>query len=781
MRNKIAEIELVMETIKNVPDIMCITEHWMTKDEIQFLNIQGFIVMSNFSREKYIHGGTCILVKEDIKDFEEVPYINEMSIEKEIEGSCIVSRNRKLVIMSIYRTCLGNVQIFFEQLDEILKRIDKEFTKYHIVICGDFNINLLGESQASYDLTDMMGSYNFEQTIKEPSRITKISKTLIDNIFVRNCNYWNNKNLNLLLSDHRAQIISVECNNFQNKKYLVERRLFTECKIQQLFNNLQDTTWQNVLDEMDPDRAYNRFSEILDLHVRIIFPKKRLCTANTTKAWITKGIRISSARKRIIWEELQKCKISCVYYKKYCSILKTVVEQAKIMSNRLYINTAENKIKATWNLVNNITKGKKDINGSILENFPNEDETKVLNKINSHYINVCGKNNVSLYSEPSIEPCVKSIFLNPVMEPEVYGYITRLKNKKSVGSDEIPVNILKNCASLIVTPLTHIMNQILTTGKYPQKLKEALVMPVYKKGDKANIQNYRPVALLSNVGKIFERIIFDKMINFFEKNRVIVEHQYGFRKKKSTINAIYQALVTIIKSLNQNQITAALCLDLSKAFDRVVHEILLAKLEKNGIRGIALELMRSYLIGRTQRVIGRGKNGDMRASESSRVEVGVPQGSILGPLLYIMYTNDLVQLTQSEVIMFADDTSLICKATNESDCEKILQDGLENLIEWYKMNNLELNIEKTKLIVFRKRKENIRLKYQGTQIGEVGSLSFLGIHVDQKLNWKEHIGKVATSIARQCYAIRLVSSTVGLSAALTAYHSYVQSKIRKNV
>lgn len=349
-----------------------------------------------------------------------------------------------------------------------------------------------------------------------------------------------------------------------------------------------------------------------------------------------------------------------------------------------------------------------------------------------------------------------------------------------MGSDNIPVKLLKKCASIIKTPLAHIINQILQTGKYPQRLKEAMVKPIYKKGSKENIDNYRPISLLSNVNKIFERIIFDKLMQFFEANNILLKQQYGFRQGKSTLNAIYQALTSIIRSLNQNNVTAALCLDLSKAFDRVNHEKLLAKMEKYGIRGVALKLIESYLSKRTQKTISRGRNGNIIRSDSKQVLNGVPQGSILGPLLYIIYANDLVQTTNNDVIMFADDASIIYKAENQNACIKSLETDLKNMNEWFLNNILMLNLEKTKLLIFRAKNEQLNLRFQDCAVESVENLSFLGVNIDRNLNWSSHVEKISPMIARYGYALRTIRM-IGLDAALTAYHAYVHSRIRYGI
>ena len=284
-----------------------------------------------------------------------------------------------------------------------------------------------------------------------------------------------------------------------------------------------------------------------------------------------------------------------------------------------------------------------------------------------------------------------------------------LKNTNSVGEDEIPVKLLKVVASEITPPLVHIINLTLDTGYFPDKLKVAEIIALYKKGDKDLISNYRPITLLSNISKIFEKIIYSRLIYFFDRFNVISTSQNGFRKNKSRTTAIYHALCKIINSQNERQPTFLMCLDLSKAFDSVDHSILLNKLEYYGVRGVSLQLIGSYLRNRVQRVVERDKNGEILKSEIIAAKRSVPQGSVLGPLLYLIYTNNLACTIDEDVIQFADDTSLIFSDPSTVNLNTNIFSTLETLENWFAANNLLLNTNKTQLIKFNYSLQNSEL------------------------------------------------------------------------
>ena len=437
------------------------------------------------------------------------------------------------------------------------------------------------------------------------------------------------------------------------------------------------------------------------------------------------------------------------------------------------------------------------INGSIIT----EPEV-IANKFNQYYLNIpkdlthnieTDLNNINAIVD-KIEKVDHQINLEPATPQEIINIVRKLKNSEAVGVDGIKVRVIKKTILAFVGVFTYLINIMLTEGVFPKALKEAILIPTYKnKGDVTEISNFRPLSLLTIFSKFFENVIKSRIISFLDAHSLLVNNQFGFRKGKSTTNAIHDSLHFLLKSLDENKVTLGLFCDLQKAFDCLDHTILLRKLDKLGIRGIAGSLIASYLKERYQKVeIKNFKEGigcKTVYSERGLIECGVPQGSVLGPLLFIIYMNDLNNsVTNAKVTMFADDTTLLVSGKQERDVCQTMNVSLEQASDWFKSNKLVLNNGKTKLIKFSngKRRENDivpppEILNGQDVINETNSTTFLGMIVDSRLNWHGHVEALSAKLNKACFALRILRGQLGLPHMKIVYFGYFESLIRYGI
>ena len=294
--------------------------------------------------------------------------------------------------------------------------------------------------------------------------------------------------------------------------------------------------------------------------------------------------------------------------------------------------------------------------------------------------------------------------------------IDTLKPKMSFGHDDIPTKIVKIASEHILRPLTHIINQSLDSGVVPGQFKMAKVISIFKAGDPEQLQNYRPVSLLPVFSKIYEKIMFKKIMSFLNSQNILYKHQYGFRPKHSTIHPIIHLLNNCAQANNNNprKFTLSIFCDLSKAFDVINHNILIRKLEHYGIRGKAKTWIANYLANRSQYV-----QFENCKSESQKIECGVPQGSILGPLLYLLYVNDITNCTKANILSVADDTSLFVNNSNITELYEHANTEIQKLFVWFCSNRLSLNAKKTKYLVIKSPQQQCDLSNLYITINEI--------------------------------------------------------------
>jgi hypothetical protein len=338
--------------------------------------------------------------------------------------------------------------------------------------------------------------------------------------------------------------------------------------------------------------------------------------------------------------------------------------------------------------------------------------------------------------------------LYPTDPNEIILIVSELSNKTSSGHDFIPVDILKASIFPIAVPLSGLINKSFEHGVFPDALKIGKVCPVFKSGDKSSLANYRPISILPSFSKIYEKAMYNRLSSFLSDCNILVDNQYGFRKNHSTYMALVDLYDKISNAIDNNEFAMSVFIDLSKAFDTLDHNILCNKLYYYGVRGTALDLFRSYLTNRKQYVCNSGNSSSIKD-----VMLGVPQGSVLGPLLFILYINDIVNCSKLlHFFLFADDTTLFRSNKNFIKLIEEMNTELDYLTEWFRANRLSLNSSKTHFIVFGNKHvpgdDDYQITLDGTILKRVQSTKFLGVFIDEKLTWNQHINNICAKASR---------------------------------
>ena len=690
--------------------------------------------------------------------------------------------------------------MFIDDLNTVLHNL--KTTKCESIITGDFNIDLLKvhEKPIIQEYIDMILANSYIPKITFPTRITNHSATLIDNIFVKLSTNYSQSLAGILthqISDHQSYFITLDyIKNINKTTKYVKLYNNSDQSIQNFKTEIENVNLMSLLKndiKVNPNVNYNILQEnillALDKHLPVKFVKYNKYKHKRTK-WITHGIIKSIKYRDKLYKKLHNTPLYSTEYNNININLKTynrILKQSIRLSKNLYyqscFNNYKNDIKKTWCTIKEILNNKKflDLPSHFMINGVLESKLEnITNAFNKYFIEI-GPNLASKITQPP-EQSFKDYLTDPVTNEfnfelvdtdEVLKTINTLKIKSSSGIDKLSNKLLKLIANQIAGPLTLIINQSFYNGNFPDMLKIAKVTPIYKKGDSNIFDNYRPISVLPSVSKVIERIMHNQIHKYFTNLELYYKSQYGFRSQHSTELAALDLIDRVISMLDQNEIPLNIYLDLSKAFDTLDHGILLHKLYYYGIRNKALKLIESYLLHRKQYV----EINDIK-SDLLSIKTGVPQGSILGPLFFLIYINDIAQASNKFYpIIYADDTTLSATLStfgdNSSKTDGINSE-LSKIMTWLKLNRLSLNISKTKAMMFhmpQKVVEAPELKLDGTIIEYVNEFNFLGICIDKHLTWKSHINYITNKLNKTNAILCKLKNILPQNILITIYNT----------
>ena len=633
-----------------------------------------------------------------------------------------------------------------------------------------------------------MFSRIFFPLITRPTRITSHKASLIDNIFT---NEPLNQPISGLfmydISDHLPifAIMPGYVQTSYNNKYFTFRDKNPE-NLARFKSEIETVNWAGLPDFNNPSRAYGAFLKKYKQIFNRCFPLKKVKAKNVSlkKPWFSKALLKSVRKKNILYKRFlnNPTSRSEFLYKCYKNKLNHTIRVAKRLYYGKKIEEAKSNIKNTWRLLNEILnrKSKKQLLPSIFNIGEQElsDPTQIAEQFCKYFTNI-GPSLASNIPVSQKSPhsflsgnFVNSLFFEEVSEQEIVNICCSLRSGSTTGYDNISMSLIKDTITSISNPLTHIFNLSITSGIVPVELKIARVVPLFKAGDKSLFVNYRPISILPSFSKILEKIVYSRLMNYLNKYKILSDNQFGFRKNHSTELALTLLYDKISSAIDNNMITVGIFIDLSKPFD-TVNQILLDKLQYYGVRGVAHDWFSNYLQNRQQFVQYNGTN-----SSYHNIKCGVPQGSILGPLLFLIYVNDLCNVSKAlDFILFADDTNIFFSHKNLNILEKTLNEELPKLTDWCLANKLSINYKKSNFMIFKSKQKrqtfDINLKINDCAIGCVKETVFLGVVLDENLSWKPHITNVARKISKSIGIIYKASFCLPTSSLCTLYYSLV--------
>ncbi|KAG7312982.1 hypothetical protein JYU34_000054 [Plutella xylostella] len=746
-------------------DIIIFTECWLTNHNEFLPQIPGYNI-HNSKTHYFQNDGVVVYTKNTLCVTVEEPDMEDCN-------RLLVKIGSEYAILAIYRPpSFKNTDNFTTSLDSTLKTLSSFKT---VILTGDININILPEK-----CTDAGQIYLnlccFHGLLPAHMLPTHDSGSCLDHIMLKSNRPALALVANSTITDHRTVLLTL------NRTLPKQIRTHTISKLnlnkleEDLCNIDLDPVFKN--DDADTCMSYliNNIQQAILKNTSHIKLSNKNCNI---KPWITPGLLRCMRHRDKLHMKAKSNPDNAVLqlsYKRYRNFCNKILKKVKIEYEKSELEKAGNNSKKIWKHIKSFTYLSKQHESPSALLHPQAPHVVSANNVNNFFANI-GKRLAEKIEKltpgsntfpTDNAPLNSFVLINTDME-EVEKIIMSLKDDCAVGWDNISNKILKKFKHILIPPLTYIFQLCLSSGVFPKCLKKAVVVPIHKSGDKTEVTNYRPISLLPAVSKILEKIINNRLMQFLNKNSFLSRTQFGFRPNLSAADAVHELTDYLAQNLDKGNQTIGIFLDLSKAFDTVSIPILLHKLEMLGIRGTQLKLFENYLTERTQCV----KIGNVVSSDQENTGFGVPQGSILGPTLFLIYINDLcnLKLENGIILSYADDTALLfsANAENKNLVYDYAQRGFNIVNRWLQHHLLTLNAEKTNFIEFSKQKPKSQLKIPNVYahyckslgypctcptITNTNKTKYLGIIIDETLSFKQHIEALSSRVRKLIFVFK---------------------------